>query len=279
MPLTFTFALSQNQTFELRCNNGTRSLNTTELATLIDLCEKEYYNQYFDDRYQLKNIGSKLYQWLDGKEGWLRQGLENSDRKIYLDLIQTSEAQALNPQTQRIALGLAHLPWELLHDGSGFLLATNVLPVRLVQQRQSNIIGVQNRPLRLIFMATSPEHPNVTPLQFEQEEANILKATKDQPLALVVEESGSVEQLGNLVQSYAKEYFDIFHLTGHGIIYTKNDFGKLLPKGSKIKENTPCFITEDDFGNVVLTTAEDLGKAFSTSNEGRFPKVIFLSGC
>ncbi|BAZ08925.1 GUN4-like protein [Calothrix sp. NIES-4071] len=112
MPATFTFALSQNQTFELRCSYGTRRLDTSALTTLINLCEEKYYTQDFDHPTQLKKIGTELYQWLDGKEGWLRQGLaDDSDRKIYLDLIQTSEAQALNPQTQKIALGLAHLPW------------------------------------------------------------------------------------------------------------------------------------------------------------------------
>ncbi|WP_245911835.1 hypothetical protein [Brunnivagina elsteri] len=200
MPILFTFALSQNQTFELRSHYGNRKLDTSALERLINLCEQKYYNQDFDDSIQLKNIGRELYQWLDGKEGWLRRGLEeNSDNKIYLDLIQTSEAQALNPQTQKIALGLAHLPWELLHDGSGFLLSeSSVLPVRSLQQRNNNFPTIQNRPLRLIFMATSPEHPDVAPLGFEQEEKNILAATKDQPLSLVVEESGSVEELGNL---------------------------------------------------------------------------------
>ncbi|BAZ40614.1 TPR repeat-containing protein [Calothrix sp. NIES-4101] len=281
MSLTFTFALSQNQTFELRCNYGTRRLDTNALAALINLCEEQYYTQDFDRPAQLQNIGRELYQWLDGKEGWLRRGLEESDeQQIYLDLIQTSEAQGLNPQTQKVALGLAHLPWELLHDGSRFLLLeTNLLPVRKVQQRQNRVIGTQNRPLRLLFMATSPEYPGISPLGFEREETNILKATEKQPLALVVEESGSVEELKNLVQSYDGDYFDVFHLTGHGVIYTEAKFGNLLPPGKQIRDNTPCFITEDDFGNVVFTTAEDLGKAFSRSNKGRFPRVIFLSGC
>ncbi len=184
----------------------------------------------------------------------------------------------MNPETQRVALGLAHLPWELLHDGTGFLLERQdiaVLPVRSVQQRNTNVAGVQNRPLRLLFMATSPEDPRVSVLDYEREETNILQATKDQPLALIVEESGSVQELTNLVKSYEEDYFDVFHLTGHGIIYTQEYFGGLLPKGRKIKDYTPCFITEDEVGNVQLTTVEDLAKAF----RGRFPRVIFLSGC
>ncbi|MDZ7950051.1 tetratricopeptide repeat protein [Nostoc sp. DedQUE09] len=279
MPLNFAFALSQQQTFELRCDYGSRRLDKTELAALIDLCEQNYYAQQRDRLPYLTQLGRQLYQWLDGKEGWLRKSLDEADEQtIYLDLIQTSEAQGLNPETERVALGLAHLPWELLHDGAGFLIERqnlSVLPVRSVQQRQTQVIGVQNRPLRLLFMATSPEDPRVPPLGFEQEEANILQATKDQPLALIVEESGSVAELANLVKSYPEDYFDVFHLTGHGIIYTQQGYGSLLPKSVTLADNTPCFITEDEVGNMQLTTVNDLARAF----HGRWPRVTFLSGC
>ncbi|WP_414527819.1 tetratricopeptide repeat protein [Nodularia chucula] len=274
MPLTFTFALSQNQTFELRCDYGTRRLDTNQLDSLINLCEEKYYSQQKDDTAQLRDIGCQLYSWLDGKEGWLRQALNAENHStIYLDLIQTSEAQGLNPQTQNVALGLAHLPWELLHNGTVFL--HKLLPVRAVKQQNNPVIPQQNRPLRLLFMATSPEHPGIAPLQFEQEEANILKATQEQPLALIVEESGSVAELANLVQSYSADYFDVFHLTGHGVIYTVRQFGSYLPPGVKIQDYTPCFITEDEVGGVQFTTVDDLAKAF----RGRFPRVVFLSGC
>ena len=279
MPLNFAFALSQQQTFELHCDYGSRRLDKTKLAALIDLCEQNYYAQQRDHLPYLIQLGRQLYQWLDGKEGWLRKSLDEADEQtINLDLIQTSEAQGLNPETERVALGLAHLPWELLHDGAGFLIERqnlSVLPVRSVQQRQTQVIGVQNRPLRLLFMATSPEDPRVAPLGFEREEANILQATKEQPLALIVEESGSVAQLANLVKSYEEDYFDVFHLTGHGIIYTQQSYSYLLPKGTKLADNTPCFITEDEVGNMQLTTVNDLAKAF----RGRWPRVTFLSGC
>ncbi|MFN6572182.1 tetratricopeptide repeat protein [Dendronalium sp. ChiSLP03b] len=279
MPLNFAFALSQQQTFELRCNYGSRPLDKAELAGLIDSCEQNYYTQQTDRLPYLTQLGRQLYQWLDGKEGWLRKSLKETDEQtIYLDLIQTSEAQGLNPETERVALGLAHLPWELLHDGSGFLSERrdiSVLPVRSVQQRQTQVIGVQNRPLQLLFMATSPEDSRVATLAFEREEANILQATKDQPLALIVEESGSVAELANLVKSYPEDYFDVFHLTGHGIIYNQKDYSYLLPTGKTLPDNAPCFITEDEVGNMQLTTVDDLAKAF----RGRWPRVTFLSGC
>ncbi|WP_016866482.1 MULTISPECIES: CHAT domain-containing protein [Fischerella] len=279
MPLTFSFALTQNQTFELRCDYGSRRLDSVELGALIEVCEKNYYPRQKDSLPELIQLGRRLYHWLDGKEGWLRRALDEADEgTIYLDLIQTSEAQALNPQTERMALGLAHLPWELLHDGTVFLLTRQdiaVLPVRSMQQRHTQIIGVQNRPLRLLFMATAPEDPRVATLEFEREEANILQATKDQSLALIVEESGSVEELKNLVASYEQDYFDVFHITGHALIYTNKDYGFLLRPGQRIADHTPCLITEDEVGNVQLTTVSDLAKAF----RGRWPRVIFLSGC
>ncbi|MEH2358979.1 CHAT domain-containing protein [Nostoc sp.] len=278
MPLNLTFALSQQETFELRFNNVSRHLNKAELAALIDLCEQNYYTQQTVALPDLTQLGRQLYQWLDGNEGWLRRSLNEADQTIYLDLIQASEAQGLNPETERVALGLAHLPWELLHDGAGFLIERrdiSVLPVRSGKQRQAEVICVQNRPLRLLFMATSPEDPRVPPLGFEQEEANILQATKEQPLLLIVEETGSVAELANLVQSYPKDYFDVFHLTGHGIIYTKKDYGYLLPPGTLLPDNTPCLITEDEVGNLQLTTVNDLSRAFGD----RWPPVTFLSGC
>jgi len=278
MPLNLTFVLSQQQTFELRFHNVSRPLDKAELAALIDLCEQNYYTQQTLALPDLTYLGHQLYQWLDGNEGWLRKSINEADQTIYLNLIQTSQAQGLNPETEQVVLGLAYLPWELLHDGAEFLVERrdiSVLPVRSVQQRQAQVIGVQNRPLQLLFMVTSPEDSRVPPLRFEQEEANILQATKEQPLVLIVELSGSVAELANLVQSYPEDYFDVFHLTGHGIIYTKKDYGYLLPEAATLPDNTPCLITEDEVGNLQLTTVNDLARAF----RGRCPRVTFLSSC
>ncbi|WP_460199896.1 hypothetical protein, partial [Scytonema sp. NUACC21] len=102
MPLNFTFALSQQQSFELRCDCGSRYLDKPELAALIDLSEQKYYTQETDSLLDITQLGRQLYQWLDGKEGWLRRALDEADEQtIYLDLIQTSEAQGLNADTER----------------------------------------------------------------------------------------------------------------------------------------------------------------------------------
>ncbi|MCU0568214.1 MAG: hypothetical protein MUF49_16650 [Oculatellaceae cyanobacterium Prado106] len=166
MSLTFTFALNQ-QGFELQFNNRTRRLPLDELTQLLDRCESTYYDLQYDlqsDRpADLEELGRSLYRWLDGDEGWLRGSLD-TPQTLTFRLIYSAEIQNLDPQTQSMALKLAHLPWELLHDGQGFLMKKGELtmpPVRLVQGRSGEAV-MQNRPLHLLFMATSPN--NIEPV-------------------------------------------------------------------------------------------------------------------
>ncbi|MBW4464823.1 MAG: tetratricopeptide repeat protein [Pegethrix bostrychoides GSE-TBD4-15B] len=293
MPVIFTFDLSQ-QHFELRCGELVRRLVQSELVALIEDCEYCYYSgrsqtrqgQLYDLPAELVEMGQRLYKWLDGDQGWLRRVLNDGGAQMFVfDLVQARETQALNSNTDAIALRLAHLPWELLHDGQEFLIKQqklNLPPLRVVQQRggqdgASAAPPPENRPLHLLLMATSSEYPGIADLQYEQEEANILQATRDQPLLAAVEESGSVVELANLVRFYPQGYFDVFHLTGHGLIFTEQNFGKLRAEiqAAPIADQTPCFITEDELGGLQLTTAKDLARAFGN----RFPKLVFLSGC
>jgi hypothetical protein len=97
-------------------------LQSTELIALIEQCETSYYSgKNKDVSEELMALGRKLYQWLDGDEGWLRSHF-HTPQAIAFHLTYSPEVQSLNPETDRIALGLAHLPWELLHDGVGFLM-------------------------------------------------------------------------------------------------------------------------------------------------------------
>ncbi|MGB3756124.1 MAG: CHAT domain-containing protein, partial [Rivularia sp. (in: cyanobacteria)] len=164
---------------------------------------------------------------------------------------------------------IAHLPWELLHNGKCFLVETKpgIIPVRWVSSDAVKQLSIkpepENRALQMLFMAASPL--NVQPvLDFEREEASILTATARQPLTLTVEESGCLEELGYLVADYGKEdgkgYFDVLHLTGHGTI--KDD-------------GIPVFITESATGEAVESTAEDI----ATELQFQLPKLIFLCGC
>jgi hypothetical protein len=96
MPVTFTFLPSQNQTFELRCEKGRRSLPQADLIDLINHCEQTYYSgrrrdsygDFVDNPENLVRFGRTLYGWLDGPEGWLRSHMsQGQELNIYLSLI------------------------------------------------------------------------------------------------------------------------------------------------------------------------------------------------
>ena len=257
MPVHIRIALAQQQSFELHCGNRSRPVDRTEIESLADTADREYFGDDAPTFAQLTALGRRLFQWLDGAEGWLRTGLTNGETAVLLDLAAPLQAQDLNRDTDSLLRKLAHLPWELLHDGKVFLAELGIQPIRVMQSRSSNGVPA-NRPLRLLFMATSPE--DVLPvLDYEREETTILEATRQQPIDLVVEESGSVSQLQNLVASFGRDYFDVFHITGHGTI----------------EDGTPQFLTEDELGGEQRTTAEQLAEAFGH----RWPRLLFLSGC
>jgi tetratricopeptide (TPR) repeat protein len=240
------------QQIELRYWQGQRSayeqkiLAIAEIEDLIGQSELDYYVL----RPQLTALGQRLYNWLDGEGRWLSRAIQNCG------------AEGL---TLAIAVEgkLAHLPWEVLHDGTGFLIEKPyplVVPVRWVDQPTKPRLP-QNRPLQILFMASSPE--SVQPvLNFEAEETEILRITGDLPLTLRVEESGCVAELNNLWRRYPEGTYDIFHLTGHA------DLQREAP-------HAPFFITEALTGERQETFAPDLQKVFQT----RPPRLIFLSGC
>jgi hypothetical protein len=163
---------------------------------------------------------------------------------------------------------LAHLPWEVLHDGTDFVVVKKrptLVPLRWCGGNPDDPVPLAepdstapNRALNLLFMATAPE--GIQPkLNFEQEEARILTATAKQPLFLQVEESGCLDELQNLYASHGDGSFDVVHLTGH----------------ADHSEAGPIFLTETAIGTAHLATAEDVADVFGY----RFPPLLFLSGC
>lgn len=85
------------------------------------------------------------------------------------------------------------------------------------------------------------------------------------PVNLQVEESGCLTELGSLIAAYKavdkdkQNYFDLVHLTGHAGHHN----------------NKPCFFTEDEYGDVLYSDAEDI----VTGLRYPLPPLIFLSGC
>ena len=222
----------------------TRTLGLSELTPLIEKAETDYYSPL---PARLVEIGRTLFRWLDGGERWLTREIQAA----------TSSPVVLCISTPK---GLAHLPWEALHNGDGFLvraLGQPVLPVRWLGKPVAQRTPAP-RPLQVLFMASSPQ--NVHPvLDFEGEENAILTATRPFGLDLLVEESGCVDELGLLMQQYDEHDFDVLHITGHA---------------EHTKAGEPVFLLEDSEGMSEEITAQDLARALPHR-----PPLVFLSGC
>ncbi len=224
----------------------TRQLALSEIKEKLNRSEERYYTNLPDD---YAKTGQTLYNWLDGTERLLETVLNQHQREGVVLAISASER-------------LAHLPWEILHDGKQFLVQRTpaIIPVRWLANHKPLNCKAQpnNRALNLLLMATSPR--NYEPvLDFEAEEGRILEATKRTPLYLEVEESGCLEELGDLVRSQERGFFDVVHLTGH----------------ATFQDEQPCFITETEYGDAEYSTAAEIASTL----QFQYPKLIFLSGC
>ncbi|MEA5606016.1 CHAT domain-containing protein [Nostoc sp. UHCC 0252] len=217
-----------------------------EIKKLSDKAETDYYTRLPVD---YATTGQALYNWLDKSDRILANALKEPHPQGLIIAIATDK-------------GLAHLPWELLHNGHSFLVEKTppIIPVRWVSNGKAitTANSPQNRPLNVLFMATSPL--GVTPeLDYEAEEGKILQATARAPIDLRVEESGCLKELSYVVREYETGYFDIFHLTGH----------------ATHEDKKPFFLAEDEYGNRVDSGTADIYNAL----QFRFPSLIFLSGC
>ena len=222
-----------------------RQLALSEISGLMQRAEERYYTTLPED---YAKTGQVLYNWLDGTDSRLESALNQYRRDGIVLAIAASH-------------GLAHLPWEVLHDGKQFLVQRipAIIPVRWVPDRPYLTVENQpaNRALNVVFMAAAPR--GIEPeLDYEAEEVRILAATERRPLCLTVEESGCLEELGYLIEDLEREAFDVVHLTGHAATRDKT-----------------YFITETPYGDAQYSTAEDIARELQFQT----PKLIFLSGC
>ncbi len=233
---------------------ASRSIDADELSRLLHDAERDYKLTHGTRKANVTGLvehGRRLYRWLDGTEQWLG-GLRKDDSLVlHID----------------VESKLRLLPWELLCEAqflcaNPYHLFTPVHRVGLKHQTSSRAPksdpAPQNRPLRVLFMAASAE--GVEPeLLFEEEERMILEITRDQPIDLVVEESGCLKWLAKRIADNYQGHFDVAHFTGHA---------HQTPDG-------PRFVLEDEFGWPYEANAREIADAF----QGRYPRLLFLSGC
>jgi len=193
----------------------------------------------------LSGLGSALYRWLDGPtERWLA-GAQARQRPM---LVAVDCEQRLR-----------HLPWEIVFDQDFLAVRPGqpLCPVRRVMGRVSDPVVAANRPLRVVFMASSPT--DVQPvLDFEHEESMILDAAVGL-VDLIVEESGSLSGLRELFATLPDGHVDVLHLSGHALVGADG----------------PRFVLEDEVGQRADASAQQIADAIGH----RWPPLVFLSGC
>ncbi len=226
-------------------------VSTDQIRSLIETAEIDYYVSLPADAEEraalLRADGERLYRFLDTPERRLSRVIERTsgewDRLVLL----------LTPEQ-----GLRHLPWELLHDEKGYVVAAPrpILPVRQVP---GNALPrpTQSRPLRLMFMACAPLDAG-EPLDYDTEQAEIWAATRRQSIELRVEESGDLAELKDRLRVYPEGHYDVVHLTGHAV---------KAADGAR-------FLTEGPRGEPVPADAGDIQDAIDNR-----AALIFLSGC
>jgi len=126
------------------------------------------------------------------------------------------------------AQDIAAMPWEFLNDGDGFLVVRREtlisrLPPGIKRTRSSPLTSI----LRMLVIVSSPNDPEIAPLNTEFEQEVILEAVdrlyRDHRMEVDFAEDASFET----IQSYLNETdYHIVHFTGHGAY--KNGKGYLL---------------------------------------------------
>ncbi|MDJ0577807.1 MAG: hypothetical protein QNJ65_21930 [Xenococcaceae cyanobacterium MO_234.B1] len=97
-------------------NYNEHRLPLSEIKGLSDRAETDYYTYSPVD---FAKTGQALYNWLDNSDRVLANALKEPHSEGLIIAISTDK-------------GLAHLPWELLHDGKCFLVEKRppIIPIR-----------------------------------------------------------------------------------------------------------------------------------------------------
>jgi tetratricopeptide (TPR) repeat protein len=258
MPITYQAEFLYTQKKELSLTrtlpDGTQDtspVNLDEIQQLEDQTRDFKWNKSPD---LSRQIGKHLFTLLNGDtQTLLRAFTEANEYGEKLQLILKAEGPALS------------LPFELLHH-EDFLIPSQIHLIHRVSDRGSKKMPEpEDRPLKILFMACSPYHEKYPKLEFEKEEETILEVTKDLPVEVTkdlpveidIEDTGSLEGLGEWL---ATNKYDVVHLTGHAGIDV---------------EGNPFFSMEDDEGLPVRVTPSQLLEKLSLN----LPGLVFLSGC
>lgn len=177
----------------------------------------------------LPGIGKRMLRWLN-QNNWAAAWLNGQgSRELILGVhdIHSDEARLL-----------LDAPWETLSTKDNFLAADAtrefVVTRRIAPFGASDPPAPEYSDLAVAFMAASPRGQKE--LDFEAEEAGIIRATRHLPLSLFVEESGCHSYLKDKLALEGP--FEAVHISCHGNI---------------IPSRGPVLILEDEEGNDAVT--------------------------
>jgi len=190
-------------------------------------------------------VGEQLFAILNGgTQAVVRSLKEADDHGERLRMIMSGEGPT------------SDLPFELLYHDS-FIVPSRAYLTRQVSDRGRKRSPIpENRPLKILFMACSPTDAYPV-LEYEKEEETIFEVTDDLSVELHIEDTGSLEGLG---EQLAVNEYDVVHITGHADIDDEGD---------------PFFWMEDEEGLSVQITPSQLWEKLRLN----LPGLVFLSGC
>jgi hypothetical protein len=199
----------------------------------------------------LVEIGHDIATFLDEGDRWLDHVLAGIG-EIAVEISVPGRPE----DRERVLLDV---PWELLRWNGTYLASDAERLFRVI--RRLGGAGTPAEPayrdLSVLFMAAEVEGQGV--LNYELEEAGILRATKDLDLNLSVEESGAVEFLTQRIALDGP--FEALDLSCHG----------------SIEKGEPFLCLESPEGREERVTIGKLSKA--VGEERSKPSLVFLSAC
>ncbi|MFI5021401.1 MAG: tetratricopeptide repeat protein [Alphaproteobacteria bacterium] len=202
------------------------------------------------DEAALLELGRQIHDWLDGVERWLERL-----RQVPGSPVIAAFAVRARPDEQ--ARRFLEVPWELAADSAGHLAADAAVmwaPLRRVGPRSEPMPPNAKHRLGVMFMAAAPI--GAIALDFDAEEAAVLRATERVGLDLVVEDSGNLDEL--CIAWKDEGSLDALHLSCHGA-------------GGE----EPALALEGLGGETEVTGLGKLARAFAEQT----PRLLFLSAC
>ncbi|RUL95210.1 tetratricopeptide repeat protein [Verrucosispora sp. FIM060022] len=237
---------------------GPRRTLSAEDATLLDTLAARYVRavQANNDDEVFIALGRELFDWLDGEHRQLTGLLKQAPAPLIF------EVQGPRTPSER-GWAVLRAPYELLARPSGGFLMQEWTQFSVVRRLGSPgptplLDGFR---LGLAFMAAAPRGQHE--LDFEAEEAAILRTVGDTRLDLMVEDTGDPEQLAHRLADLGG--FPVLHLSCHGVNNWSAQPGR---------RGVPALILENEVGDARPTTAADLVRLLTT-----MPRLMFVSAC